>query len=123
MIRWWPFPLVELWVLSRGERAFKRNTNSTKSFAEGNYRGRLRENTMAGLQKNQRYVIYRGPQHNGGPGAHYFSEGGISTEDRSKAAKFFTVAEAIDFARRYEMVNDTFQYIGIEDFTDFDLQR
>ena len=77
---------------------------------------------MTGLQKNQRYVIYHGPQHHGGPGTRYFTEGGTSTEDRSKAVKFFTVADALDFAQRNEILIDALHYIGIEDFTDFDLQ-
>ena len=50
------------------------------------------------LKKNQRYVIFDGPQQHGRPGTRYFSEDGTSTEYRYKAAEFFTATDAIDFA-------------------------
>lgn len=78
---------------------------------------------MARSRKNKRYVIFDGPQQRGGPGTRYFSDDGTSTEYRSKAAKFFTATDAIDFAKRYNILIDALHYIGIEDFTDFDLSR
>lgn len=75
-----------------------------------------------GLKKNQRYVIFDGPEQRGGPGTRYFSVGGTSTEVRYQAAKFFTVTDAIDFAKRNNIVIGTLHYVGIEDFNDLELQ-
>jgi len=74
------------------------------------------------LKKNQRYVIFDGPQQHGRPGTHYFSEDGTSTEYRYKAAKFFTATDAIDFAKFNTISLEGLNSIGIEDFTDFDLR-
>lgn len=78
---------------------------------------------MAGLLDNQRYVIFDGPQRFKAPGTRYFAPDGTSTEYRSKAAKFFTGTEALDFAKRFNIVLGAMHYIVIEDFTDFDLRK
>ncbi|MEO7862291.1 MAG: hypothetical protein ABIU05_18040 [Nitrospirales bacterium] len=77
---------------------------------------------MMELKKNQRYVIFDGPQRHGGPGTRYFCEDGTSTELRSKAVKFFIATDAMDFATREPIPLDGLNSIGIEDFTDFDLR-
>jgi hypothetical protein len=78
---------------------------------------------MKGLKENQRFVIFDGPQQQGGLGTHYFSKDGTSTEFRSIAAKFFTAPDALDFAQRSNISIDALHSIGIEDFTDFDLMH
>ena len=76
---------------------------------------------MARLKKNQRCVIFDGPQQHEGPGTRYFSDDGTSTENRSNAAKFFTATEAIAFAERNKIFFSALIYVGLEDFTDFEL--
>ena len=78
---------------------------------------------MARLKKNQRYVIFAGPQQHGGLGTRYFSDDGTSTEYRSKAAKFFAATDAIAFAERNNIFFSALIYVGLEDFTDFELSR
>jgi len=77
---------------------------------------------MAGLQKYQRHVIFNGPQQHGGPGTRYFSYVGISTEYRIQADRFFTATDAMHFAQRTNIPLEALHYIGIEDFTDFELR-
>jgi hypothetical protein len=76
-----------------------------------------------GLKKTNRYVIYDEPQRHGGPGTRYFSEESTSTEYRHQAANCFTGADAIDFAKRNNIVIGPLHYVEIEDVTEFDLHR
>lgn len=75
------------------------------------------------LKKNQRYVIFDGPEQRKGPGTRYIAEDGTSTDLRSHAAKFFTPTDARTFAERKSIILAELVHIGIEDFTDFDLSR
>ncbi len=58
-----------------------------------------------GLKKNRRYAIFGGPEQHGGPGIRYLSVGATSAESRHDAAKFFAIADAIDFGERHNIVH------------------
>ena len=62
-------------------------------------------------------MIFDGPQEYKAPGTRYFAPDGTSTESKSKAAKFFTTADAIVFAKHHNIQIDEPNSIGIEDFT------
>lgn len=72
---------------------------------------------MAELLENQRYVIFDGPQRFKAPGTRYFDPDGTPTESKSKAAKFFTITDAIVFAKHQKIPLDGRNSIGREDFT------
>ena len=74
-------------------------------------------------RKHTMYVIFAGPQQFGRPGTSYFAEDGKRTEIRSQAAKFYTLTEAQEFAKRMNIELTAITYIGQEDFTDFEIQR
>ena len=71
--------------------------------------------------KKERFVIFDGPKVHDGPGTHYIANDGTSTDLRSRAAKFFSHAEARIFAMEKGITLSPVLYIGIEDFTDFEL--
>ena len=71
---------------------------------------------MAELLDHQRYVIFTGPQQLKAPCRRYIAHDGTSTELKSKAAKFLTIADAIVFAKQYNIQIDDPNFIGIENF-------
>ncbi|MEP6959154.1 MAG: hypothetical protein ABI980_10540 [Nitrospirota bacterium] len=74
-------------------------------------------------EKNGRrcFVIFAGPQQQGGPGIHYISKDGIPTAYRHEAAKFDTLQDAKDFLEHKHVALTATTYIGQEDFTEFEI--
>lgn len=71
--------------------------------------------------KHTRFVIFYGPEQLGLPSTQYLSEEGTPTELRRNAAKFLTYQDAETFAdqKQIELTDDV--YIGLQEFTDRDL--
>ncbi|CBE68069.1 protein of unknown function [Candidatus Methylomirabilis oxygeniifera] len=68
------------------------------------------------------FVIFAGPQQHGGPGTCYIAQDGTITGIRSRAAKFYSFAEAERFAKARNITLSAITYIGQEGFTDFEIQ-
>ncbi len=68
------------------------------------------------------FVIFVGPQQHGRPGTRYIAEDGTVTEIRSRAAKFYSFADAQEFAKQMNITLTAITYIGQDDFTDFEIQ-
>lgn len=68
------------------------------------------------------FVIFAGPQQHGRPGTRYIAEDGTVTEIRPHAAKFYSFADAQEFAKQSNITLTATTYIGQEDFTDFEVQ-
>ena len=78
-------------------------------------------NTMASKRKSM-FVIFAGPQQHGGPGTRYITGNGQATDLKSRAAKFFSRADAQDFAEERGITLTDIKFIGQEDFTDSEMQ-
>lgn len=76
------------------------------------------------MEKNERYVIFAGPQQHSGPGTKYISRDGSITEIRGQTARFYGFNEAAEFAKEHGIELDgAMRYIGIEKFTDYELSH
>jgi len=67
------------------------------------------------------FVIFAGLQQQVAPGAYYIARDGCPTVMRSKAARFSSFADAKVFAKESRIALDGHTYIGLEDFTDLEL--
>ncbi|MDA2916290.1 hypothetical protein MYX64_05540 [Nitrospinae bacterium AH_259_B05_G02_I21] len=68
------------------------------------------------------FVIFAGPQQHGGRGTRYYANDGAITDNKSRAKKFDSFAEAEEFAKAKNIKLTATTYIGKEDFTDFEIQ-
>ena len=68
------------------------------------------------------WVIFAGPQQHGGPGTRYIAKDGTVTGIKSRAAKFYSHGEAVEFAQHKKIKLTATRYIGQEDFTDFEIE-
>ncbi len=68
------------------------------------------------------FVIFAGPQQHGRPGTRYIAYDGTRAHIKSHAAKFYSFADAQEFAREKNIELTAVTYIGQEDFTDFEIQ-
>ncbi len=68
------------------------------------------------------FVIFSGPQQHGRPGTRYIAKDGTITDVRSRAAKFYSFADAQEFAKERTITLTATTYIGQEDFTEFEIQ-
>lgn len=68
-------------------------------------------------------MIFAGPQQFGRPGTGYIGKDGNRTDISLNAAKFWTRAEAQEFAKQKNIELTEITYIGQEDFTDFEIQH
>jgi hypothetical protein len=75
------------------------------------------------VTKKQRFVIFDCPPLRQGPGTRYIANDGTSTDTRSKAANFTSHAEARAFAALKHITLSDNVYIGIEEFSDFEVDR
>jgi hypothetical protein len=73
-------------------------------------------------KKQTRFVIFTGPQQQVASGTCYIAHDASPTMMRSKAARFYTFADAKEFAEKNHIAFNGFTYIGLEDFTDLDMQ-
>lgn len=76
--------------------------------------------TMSSKLKTM-FVIFAGPQQLESPGTHYIADDGTVTDIKSRAAKFYSYAEATEFAIKNNIELTAVTYIGQEDFTDFEI--
>jgi hypothetical protein len=72
--------------------------------------------------KRALFVIFAGPQQRVASGTCYIARDGTTTMMRSKAARFDSFAEAKEFAKENHIKFNAHTYIGLEDFTDVDMQ-
>jgi hypothetical protein len=72
--------------------------------------------------KQTLFVIIAGPQQQVAPGACYIALDGYPTMMRSKAARFYSFADAMEFAEENRIALNGHTYIGLEDFTDLELK-
>ena len=78
---------------------------------------------MAQKNKKTLFVIFHGQRQHGGPGTRYIARDGTTTKHKSRAATFGTAHDAITFAKEKGITFDgAVNYIGQEDFTDWDLR-
>ncbi len=66
------------------------------------------------------FVIFTSPQQHGRPGARYIAKDGTKTEIISQAAKFYSFADAQEFAKQMNIELTALTYIGQDDFIDSD---
>jgi hypothetical protein len=66
------------------------------------------------------FVILTSPQQHGRPGARYIAKDGTKTEMISQAAKFYSFADAQEFAKQMNIELTALTYIGQDDFIDSD---
>jgi hypothetical protein len=74
-------------------------------------------------KKHTTYVIFAGPQQFGRPGTRYVAKDGTETDIKSRAAKFYSHYDAVEFAKQKNIELTAITYIGREDFTDFKMQH
>jgi hypothetical protein len=72
--------------------------------------------------KQTLFVIFAGPQQQVAPGTCYIAQDASTTMMRSKAAKFHSFADAKEFAKEKHITFNAHTYIGLEDFTDIEMQ-
>ena len=72
--------------------------------------------------KQTLFVIFAGPQQRVASGICYIARDGTTTMMRSKAARFDSFAEAKEFAKENHIKFNANTYIGMEDFTDAEMQ-
>lgn len=68
--------------------------------------------------KHTVFVIVMTPQQRVAPGTGCIALDGSTTMMRSKAAKFYSFADAKEFAKENHIAFNGRTYIGLEDFTD-----
>jgi len=73
-------------------------------------------------KKQSLFVIYAGPQQQVASGTCYIAHDASPTMMRSKAARFYSFADAKEFAEENRIALNGHTYIGLEDFTDLDMQ-
>jgi len=72
--------------------------------------------------KQTLFVIYAGAQQQVASGTCYIAQDASPTMMRSKAARFDSFADAKKFAEKNHIVFNALTYIGLEDFTDLEMQ-
>ena len=72
--------------------------------------------------RQTRFVIFAGSQQYVAPGTCYIAQDGTTTMIRPKAARFYSFAEAKEFAKEKHIMFNALTYIGLEDFTDVEMQ-
>ena len=73
-------------------------------------------------RRHKRFVIFAGPSQHAGMGRHYISKEGIPTTLRSDAARFYSSASALYFARLCNLARIGTFCIGEEEFNEVELQ-
>ncbi len=71
-------------------------------------------------QRTTLFVIFTSPQQHGLPGTRYIAKDGTKTEIISQAAKFYSFADAQEFAKQMNIELTALTYIGHDDFIDSD---
>ena len=71
-------------------------------------------------QRTTMFVILTNPQQYGRPGTRYIAKDGTKTEIISQAAKFYSFADAQEFAKQMNIELTALTYIGQDDFIDSD---
>jgi len=66
------------------------------------------------------FAIFAGPQQHDHPGTRYIAKDGTKTEIISQAAKFYSFADAQEFAKQMNIELTALTYIGQDDFIDSD---
>jgi hypothetical protein len=72
--------------------------------------------------KQSLFVIFARSQQYVARGTCYIARDGTTTMIRSKAARFYSFAEAKEFAKENHIKFNAHTYIGLEDFTDVEMQ-
>ena len=72
--------------------------------------------------KESLFVLFTVPQPQVASGACYIALDGFPTILRSKGARFHSFADAKAFAKENRIALNGLTYIGLEDFTDLDMQ-
>ena len=72
--------------------------------------------------KQTLFVIFAGPQQQVASGTCYIAQDASLTMMRSNAARFYRFAEAKEFAKEHHIALNGRTYIGLEDFTDVDME-
>jgi hypothetical protein len=72
--------------------------------------------------KQTLFVIFAGPQQQVAPGTCNIAQDGSITMIRLKATKFYRFADAKEFAEEKHVTFNALTYIGLEDFTDLEMQ-
>ncbi len=68
------------------------------------------------------FVIVASPQQQVAPRTCYIAQDGSITMLSSKAVKFSSLADAIEFAEEKRIVLNALTYIDLKDFTDLEMQ-
>ena len=71
-------------------------------------------------QRTTMFVILTNPQQYGRPGTRYIAKDGTKTEIISQAAKFYSFADAQEFAKQMNIELTALTYIGQDVFIDSD---
>ena len=72
--------------------------------------------------KQTLFVIVAGTQQQGAPGTCSIARDGPTTIVRLKAARFYRFADGKEFAKEKHVTFNALAYIGLEDFTDVEMQ-
>jgi hypothetical protein len=72
--------------------------------------------------KQTLFVIFASSQQYEAPRTCYIAQDGTTSMMRSKAARFYSFAEAKQFAKENHIKFNAHTYIGLEDFTDVEMQ-
>ena len=72
--------------------------------------------------RQTRFVIFAGSQQYVAPGTCYIAQDGTTTMIRPKAARFYSFADAKESAKEKHITFNAFTYVGLEDFTDLEMQ-
>jgi hypothetical protein len=72
--------------------------------------------------KQTLFVIVAGTQQQGAPGTYSIAQDSSTTMIRLKAARFYSFADAKEFAKEKHITFNALTYIGLEDFTDLEMQ-
>ena len=76
---------------------------------------------MKRSKRENRFVIFSGPQQHQRPGTKYYALDGGVTDSKSTAAKFYSWDDAKEFADEKKIELTTYDYIGQEDFLHHEL--
>ena len=68
--------------------------------------------------KQTLFVIVAGPQQQGAPGTCSIAQDGSTTMIRLRAGRFYSFADAKEFAKKSGIALNGHAYIGLEDFID-----
>lgn len=72
--------------------------------------------------KHTFFVIVASPQQQVAPRSCYIAQDGCITMLSSKAVKFSSLANAIEFAKEKHIGLNAFTYVDLKDFTDLEMQ-